>query len=72
MSRVFILTEMDDGSFLMNENGPHGGVWPTIRKPNARTAIARLSQLLGIGPVAPQTEPEAVCIGSIETSAGGE
>ena len=62
-TRVFIITERYDGTFTIAENTADGSVWPTTEKPNARAAIARLMQLLDIGPVAPQTIPENICIG---------
>jgi hypothetical protein len=44
----------------------HGaGVGPTSSYPTLRLAAARLLQLLGTGPVAPQTWPEDVCIGEV-------
>ena len=41
------------------------GVAPPSTYPNRRLAAARLLQLLGIGPVAPQSHPEDVCVGTI-------
>lgn len=42
----------------------HGaGVAPSSSYPTLRKAAARLLQLMGTGPVAPQTWPESVCIG---------
>ena len=43
------------------------GVGPPSTYPSLRKATARLLQLLGTGPVAPQTWPEDVCIGSVTT-----
>lgn len=40
-------------------------VFPSTTYPNKRAAASRILQLLGIGPVAPQSYPEAVAVGSI-------
>lgn len=40
-----------------------------IKYPNARLAAARVLQLLGLGPVAPQDHPEEICIGHIDYKA---
>lgn len=37
-------------------------VMPTVGYPTARLAASRMLQLLGIGPVAPQTHPETIGI----------
>jgi hypothetical protein len=42
------------------------GVAPPSSYPNKRLAVARLMQLLGTGPVRPQTHPEVACIGHLE------
>jgi hypothetical protein len=42
-------------------------VWPPTTYPTKRLAAARLLQLLGIGPVAPQTHPESVCVGYVRS-----
>jgi hypothetical protein len=57
----WIIVDNGDGSFTVHE---HSGdsVWPSTDYPNKRLAAARLLQLLGIGPVAPQAHPESVCI----------
>jgi hypothetical protein len=65
--KTYVLNELADGSFSVHLSDAQGNVWPTTVKPNAREAVARLMQLLQIGPVAPQIKPEKVCIGSIET-----
>lgn len=44
------------------------GVGPPSSYPTLRKATARLLQLLEIGPVAPQTWPESVCLGTITTA----
>ena len=41
------------------------GVGPSSSYPTLRKAAARLLQLLHCGPVAPQTWPEEICIGSV-------
>jgi hypothetical protein len=41
------------------------GVGPPHSYPTLRKAAARFLQMLGVGPVAPQTWPEEVCIGEI-------
>jgi hypothetical protein len=64
----YSLTEQDDGSWLIEQESGSGSTWPAITKPTKRAAIARLMQLVDIGPVAPQLEPESVCIGSIYTA----
>ena len=61
--RRFVITEQLDGSWLLVESDDHGNVWPTTEKRSAREIVARLSQLLGIGPVAPQTHAEIVELG---------
>ncbi len=52
------------------QNG--SGVGPASTYPTLRKAAARLLQLLGIGPVAPQTWPENICIGSVDVEAPNE
>ena len=41
------------------------GVAPPSSYPTKRLAAARVLQLLGIGPVAPQDHPEDVCVGYV-------
>lgn len=48
------------------QNG--SGVGPPSSYPTLRKAAARLLQMLGCGAVAPQTWPENVCIGTINTA----
>ncbi len=52
----------------------HGGDWqhgagvgPATSYPTLRKAAARFLQMLGTGPVAPQTWPEDICVGSVTT-----
>lgn len=67
----YTITQHDDGHFSLVQDDDRGNVWPTTEKPTARQIVARLSQLLGIGPVAPQTTPEEVCIREIITEGDG-
>lgn len=61
------ITVTDTGAgFVIDEETPDS-VMPQTHKATAREAIARVMQLLQVGPVAPQTWPEEVCIGFIET-----
>jgi hypothetical protein len=46
------------------------GVAPPTSYPTKRLAAARVLQLLGIGPVAPQDHPESICVGFVETDNG--
>lgn len=59
--RQFKLLERSDGSWLIIESSCES-VFPQTHKPTARAMIARLSQLLDVGPVAPQSWPEKVCL----------
>lgn len=43
-----------------------GGVGPTTEYNTKRQAVARLLQLIGTGPVAPQTWPEEICVGYVD------
>jgi hypothetical protein len=61
----YTITHHDDGHFSLVQADDSGNVWPTTEKATARQIVARLSQLLEIGPVAPQTTPEEVCIGQV-------
>lgn len=63
--RRWILVEEADGTYSVHQHDLTG-VSPPSEYPDKRKAAARLLQLLGIGPVAPQHWPEEVCIGSIE------
>lgn len=64
----------DKPIFAIIQDGDEFGVYeqtkdsvsPYIKYPNARLAAARILQLLGVGPVAPQDHPESVCIGEID------
>lgn len=61
----WLITQHDDGHFTLEQSDDRGNVWPPTEKATARLIVARLSQLLEIGPVAPQTTPESVCIGQV-------
>lgn len=61
--RTWTLTERADGTVDV-DHIDGDDVHPTINKPNRRAAVGRLLQLLDLGPVAPQREPERVCIGA--------
>lgn len=68
-SRVWIIEERGAEFIVHTWYGPTwkngAGVGPASTYPTLRKAAARLLQLLGTGPVAPQTWPERVCIGSV-------
>ena len=69
-SRQVWIIEERGADFIVHQW--HGGDWqhgsgvapPTVY-PTLRKAAARLLQLLGTGPVAPQTWPEDICVGSV-------
>lgn len=68
-SRALMIVETAEG-FEVWDHSPTG-IAPPSCYPTKREAAARLLQLLGIGPVAPQTWPEAACIGSVDGAGGG-
>lgn len=70
--KKYVITQHDDGRFVLEESDDRGNVWPPTEKDSARQIVARLMQLLEIGPVAPQITPEKVCIGEITYSPEGE
>jgi hypothetical protein len=57
--RRFILTEWESGSWTIEEMKIES-VYPTVQKDSSREMVARLMQLVDVGPTAPQTEPERV------------
>ena len=59
------INQLADGRFRIEESDSDGNVSPHVYKLDAREAVARVMQVLCIGPVAPQTEPEEVCIGQL-------
>lgn len=63
--RTLMIVEID-GKFEVHDHTPDGIGPPSVHQ-SKRAAAARVLQLLKIGPVSPQTWPETVCIGSIET-----
>ena len=46
----------------------NAGVGPPTSYPTLRKAVARFLQLVGTGPVAPQTWPEDICVGYVKTT----
>lgn len=69
--QVWIIEERGAEFIIHTWNGSshtHGaGIGPPSSYPTLRKAAARLLQLLHTGPVAPQTWPEEVCVGTITT-----
>lgn len=59
----------DDSGFIVHV-WTVDGVAPPTTYPTKRLAAARVLQLMGLGPVAPQDHPEEVCIGSVELGDG--
>jgi hypothetical protein len=69
-SRAVYFIEERGAEFIVHQwtgdEAQHGpGVGPPSSYPTLRKAASRLLQLLGTGPVAPQTWPEEVCIGTV-------
>ena len=62
--RTLMIVEID-GQFEVHDHTPNG-IGPTSTHLSKRAAAARMLQLLKTGPVAPQTWPEEVCIGSVD------
>ena len=67
---IYTITETSDGFALEEQCGEN--ILPQTHKATAREVIARLMQIMNVGPVAPQTFPEEVCIGYVETSNSGK
>ncbi len=67
--RKYTITETSNG-FVLNEQVGES-VCPQTHKKTAREVIARLMQIMKVGPVAPQAFPEEVCIGRVETTEPG-
>jgi hypothetical protein len=63
-SRNVWIIEERGAEFIVHRWTP-GGVGAANDYPTLRKAVARLLQLLKVGPVAPQTWPEEVCIGNV-------
>ena len=74
--RVWIIEERGSEFIVHNWLGPDAqygaGVGPPHSYPTLRKAAARLLQILGTGPVAPQTWPESVCVGEVMMDASGQ
>lgn len=64
-----IFAIVQDGDELGVYQQTKDSVAPYIKYPTSRLAAARVLQLLGLGPVAPQDHPEQVCIGHIDYKA---
>ena len=62
--RLWCVVEEADG-YYVHSHAPDG-VSPSSRYGTKREAVARLMQLLHIGPVAPQTHPEKAVISTVE------
>lgn len=73
--QVWIIEETGEGFTVHRWTGSSykfgAGVGPPHDYPTLRKAAARLLQLFGTGPVAPQTWPEEVCLGEIILNEGG-
>ena len=61
-TRTITLYERLDGSWSMHLSDGEN-IYPVTVKKNAREMIARLMQLIDVGPVAPQIGPERVELG---------
>lgn len=57
--RQFVLAEYHDNTWTIREF-KNASIFPLITKTTAKEMVARLLQLLDLGPVAPQTEPERI------------
>ena len=62
---MFSIIKEPDGTFGVYQQTA-GSVAPYFKYVNAQLAAARVLQLLGIGPIAPQYWPEEVGVGSID------
>lgn len=76
-TNLWVIHETADGRFQVEHHSSDGpgssnGVSPPTSYNTKRQAAARLLQLLACGPVAPQSWPEAICIGSTTTERRGE
>jgi hypothetical protein len=61
--RMIAMIWHDDGFEIYEQTAE--STMPPSRYDTLRKAASRILQLLGIGPVAPQTHPEVACLGSI-------
>ena len=64
----YTITETSDGFIIEEQCGEN--ISPQTHKATAREVIARLMQIMNVGPVGPQIFPEEVCIGYVETAQG--
>lgn len=62
--RRWIVVEEADGYSIHEHTAD--SIAPPFTYPNKRLLASRFLQLLGVGPVAPQTHPEQVCVGTID------
>ena len=62
--RLWCVVEEADG-YYVHSHAPDG-VSPSSRHGTKREAVARLMQLLHVGPVAPQTHPETAVISNVQ------
>jgi hypothetical protein len=67
--KLWAIVETPAG-FEVHEHSPTDVAPPSVY-PTRRLAASRVLQLLGIGPVAPQSHPEEVCIGYVEAERDG-
>jgi hypothetical protein len=58
-TRTFLIREEPDGSWMIHYAAGEN-IYPVTVKNSAREMIARIMQLLDVGPVAPQIGPERV------------
>ncbi len=65
--KLWAIVEMPNGMFQCYCQ-THDGVGPPTEYPTLRKAASRFLQLLGTGVVAPQTWPEDICIGHVQTT----
>ena len=56
------ITQDADGKFSVIEHTSDGSVMPITTYETKRLAVSRLLQIMGLGPVAPQLDPECVSI----------
>lgn len=63
-AKLIAIEERADGWVVHQHTAD--SVFPPVLYPNKRLAAARVLQLLHIGPVAPQSHPESVCIETVE------
>lgn len=59
IKKHFVLQEFEDGTWAIRQF-KDGSIWPATYKDTSKLMIARLLQILDLGPVAPQLYPEQV------------